>query len=550
MITMTDSFCGVGGSSTGAVAVPGVRVALALNHWDLAIRSHNANHPDTDHDVADLSRVDPARYPSTDIGWFSPECTTWSQARGQARDFTSGQDELALFDAPLPDEATQRSRSTMGDVVRFTRHHAYRAVIVENVVDIRRWHLFDAWVAQLRGLGYDHAEVYLNSMHAQAGGPPAPQSRDRLYVVLWRTGQRAPDLGKWLRPRATCGRHGPVSAVQSWKDQAKRAGRYRQQYLYRCPRVECRNTVVEPGWLPAAAAIDWTIRGQRIADRDRPLAAKTRARIAAGIARYGRAVHLEAAGHTYDTADPRHPQHRTPDGYLRVWPVDEPLRTLHTTESKGLAVAPMLVPAGGSWNDTAHTVADPMRTRTATEHEALACPPFLAELRGGGSDARPVTDPLATIVAAGNHHGLVYPPLVMRNNTARGDAGQMVSPAGEVLRTLTTTGHQSLLVPYHRTGAARPTTAPMPTITTIDPAALLTPGQAAAAVDDCEFRMLQPHEIGAGMAFPAAYICYGTQRERVKQYGNAVTPPAARDLIAAVVEAITGDHLDPARWDG
>jgi hypothetical protein len=30
--------------------------------------------------------------------------------------------------------------------------------------------------------------------------------------------------------------------------------------------------------------------------------------------------------------------------------------------------------------------------------------------------------------------------------------------------------------------------------------------------------------------------------------GNAVTPPAARDLVAAVAEAITGDTIDPVEW--
>lgn len=48
------------------------------------------------------------------------------------------------------------------------------------------------------------------------------------------------------------------------------------------------------------------------------------------------------------------------------------------------------------------------------------------------------------------------------------------------------------------------------------------------------------HEVAAGMAFPADYIWGGTRRERVKLCGNAVTPPAARDLIAAVAESLGG----------
>lgn len=49
MITLTDLFCGAGGSSTGAVQVPGVQVRVASNHWKLAVDTHETNHPDTGH---------------------------------------------------------------------------------------------------------------------------------------------------------------------------------------------------------------------------------------------------------------------------------------------------------------------------------------------------------------------------------------------------------------------------------------------------------------------------------------------------------------------
>lgn len=39
MPTLTDMFCGAGGSSTGALAVPGVTVETAMNHWARAIES-------------------------------------------------------------------------------------------------------------------------------------------------------------------------------------------------------------------------------------------------------------------------------------------------------------------------------------------------------------------------------------------------------------------------------------------------------------------------------------------------------------------------------
>mgnify|MGYP003590177419 CR=1 FL=1 len=55
-------------------------------------------------------------------------------------------------------------------------------------------------------------------------------------------------------------------------------------------------------------------------------------------------------------------------------------------------------------------------------------------------------------------------------------------------------------------------------------------------VADAGFRMLEPHEIQAGMGFASDYHLVGSKRDKVKQAGNAVTPPAARDLGHAVAE--------------
>jgi DNA (cytosine-5)-methyltransferase 1 len=38
-------------------------------------------------------------------------------------------------------------------------------------------------------------------------------------------------------------------------------------------------------------------------------------------------------------------------------------------------------------------------------------------------------------------------------------------------------------------------------------------------------------------------VVLGNKREKVRQYGNAVTPNAAEVLVCALVEAITGEQL-------
>jgi DNA (cytosine-5)-methyltransferase 1 len=532
---MTDLFCGAGGSSTGAVAA-GIDVRIAANHWKLAVASHNENHPGTAHDCADISQVNPRRYPRTDILWASPECTNHSQAKGIKHTLDSTPD---MFGLTLPDEAADRSRATMWDVVRFAEHHRYRAIVVENVVDAARWVLWDAWRNALTSLGYRHRVVYLNSMHAQAGGLPAPQSRDRLYVVAWRTGQAAPDLDGWLRPRALCRTCGPVLAIQSFKT-ARPWGRYRAQYVYRCPNSTCRHQIVEPAWLPASSAIDWTLPGHRIGDRDKPLAPRTMDRIRAGLARYS-ATQLVPAGGTWNDTTTE---------------VTDVMRARTTRENEAL-----LVPVEGRDGKDAAPAGDPLRTLTTRSETGVLTAPFEATGNDGdpklGTDgvsaaaagmkdvrqvslvvplrnhntAKTTSEVFDTFAAAGNHHALVMP-----NNTG---GAETLTPTSEVLRTLTTTGHQSLLrwgellIDYN--GPARPVTDPMPTQSTVEGNAIT-----GIAIDpmDCLFRMLEPREIANGMAFPTNYIILGNRRAQVRQAGNAVTPPAARDLLTAVAQSL------------
>ncbi|MFF0062114.1 DNA cytosine methyltransferase [Streptomyces sp. NPDC005279] len=208
MLTYIDFFAGVGGSSLGSATVPGVLPVLAANHWDRAIASHSANFPDVDHFQGDLHDADVARFPAADLFWASPECPQWSNARGKRRDFDKQPD---LFGETLPDPAADRSRALMWDVPRYLdscqlRGRPVLAGVVENVIDVRAWDLWNTWRAEIRALGYDTRLIALNSMHARpVRTVAAPQSRDRLYLAYWhRTLGRAPDWNKWLRPQAWC----------------------------------------------------------------------------------------------------------------------------------------------------------------------------------------------------------------------------------------------------------------------------------------------------------------------------------------------------------
>ncbi|MEU7032684.1 DNA cytosine methyltransferase [Streptomyces sp. NPDC046237] len=549
-LSVMDWFCGAGGSSQGVHAVPGVRVERAANHWRLAIESHAANFPTTSHYQGDIRKAPVWDWPVTDIFWASPECTNWSVAKGKRRDFVGAMqgsllDLLATTDEEEEPSAEEESRALMEEVPLYLRGVQERgglvkAGIVENVTDVRAWDQWDRWIGEIHKLGYRTRIIALNSMHADPRSVHrAPQSRDRLYVGYWHESLgRTPDWDKWLRPRAWCsGCDQHVNAMQVFKDPKRDMGRYRQQYVYRCPNVRCRNQIVEPEALPAAAAIDWSIAGQRIGDRTKPLAAKTIARIEAGLKKFARPITLEAAGHTFE---------RRPG--VRTWPVDAPLTAQTTTMTKALAVPPLMVPVEGRDGKDAVSAHGPLRTMTTRNETGLAWLPFIAELRGGGSIARSVSESLATVTASGNHHGLVAPAaMVMRNNGSKGDGGEHCTTPAEPFRTMTTAGHQSLLtwehmlVPYYGNGAPRSVNEPIGALTTRDRYALV---RGDVQIDDVLFRMLEPHEIGRAMSFSDDYIVLGNKREKVRQYGNAVTPNAAEVLVCALVEAITGEQID------
>ncbi len=514
-LTLADFFCGAGGSSTGALEVPGVRLVAAANHWDRAIETHAANHPDAEHIQADISQYEPRLFPHTDIAWFSPSCTRHSVAQGKKR----ADAQPDLFGEILPDAAAERSRATMWDVVRFTEYHAYEAVIVENVVEVTAWPPYAAWLAAMDSLGYHHRLIMLNSMHAQQWGPGAPQSRDRFYCVFWRHGNREPDLHRLTRPRAVCPTCGPIEAIQAWKRPGNTIGKYRAQYVYRCPNVTCRNQIVEPAVRPAADIIDWNLLGTRLGDRPlkefwadkaktlslgfHPLAPKTLARIQAGIERYWAPFILDN-------------NHQN-----RGRRIDEPAPTITTATTKAL-----VVPVEGRDGKQARLASVPLRTATARNETALA---FIAELRGGGSTARPVADPLATVTASGNHHGLV--------TSYYGRGG--TTPADDALPTVTTVERHGLITPAGGTWRtdATSTDRPIPTRTTRETDGIAT-GTPGIDLDDVRFRMLEPGEYKRAMDFPANYRATGNRREQVRLWGNAVCPPNARDLVHAVVESM------------
>lgn len=494
-ITFTDIFCGAGGSSIG-LAAAGMQLRLAANHWDRAIETHAANFRDADHLCADVSNYDMRRLPTTDVLWASPICTEISPAGGRRRR-PRGQLDMFEQHGHVPTDAFVRTRATFMDVIRAMEVHRYKVVIVENVVEVARdWELFDWWVDGACRLRPGYRVVFVSVSAAHIGGDdndPAAQWRNRLFVALVRSDIPLPDLEP--RPPAWC----PVcdqvvAAVQSWKrpDQ-RRIGKYAEQYLYRCPRTACRNTVVEPFVTPAAAIIDWSDTGVRIGDRPRPLAASTMRRIQLGIDLFtgpaGQAFTVPCGG-TWRT-DPV--------------PLSTPMPTRTTSETDGLLVPPFLLSVNHHGDDgrqyPAH--AAPLPTRSTKIGDGIVTPPaFVGVLRNHTRPAG-VGRPVPTVAAGGNHHFLT----VLPGHHGHGEATRMV-------------------VPYRKGATPYPAGAgPLSTVATREQHGVL---HAAVDIADCHFRMLSPREHLRAQRFPDAYRVLGNRGEQTMQAGNAVPANVAQ----------------------
>lgn len=580
-----DLFCGFGGSSQGIHAA-GADLRLAANHNPLAVDVHATNFPDTDHLVADMnnpdnpkdhhgnpiSYIDPIDLPPSRFLWASPSCRFHSPANAtklyeRPRGGTLFTELEEDFDHDLY-ARSERSRVTMICPLRYAAKHLPEAVVIENVVEAAKWgpnrdgSTFRWWLQEWSNIGYDHTICYFNSKFF----PPTPQSRDRMYVVFWRKGNPTPDLD--YRPTAICTSDRcagtQIEAIQSWKRPTAAWpvtpwGKHDRQYIYACPR--CGQKVNPTAW-PAYTAIDWTDLGQRIADRQRPLADKTLERIQRGLNKFKDfpAVLVKAAGHTYER----------PGSHTRTRSPADPMAAI--TQTLEWAIAATIIPPSAGKQPRA--ASDQLPSIVTTTKPALATLPFLIEMRGGGSvqaGQHPVTDPMHTVTAGGLHHGFVSTIVGTHDHALNQN-----NPTTDPLTTLTTRGHHALItsgftlpITHPNGDRTRHLTEPLQTLTAsrelyaaftkfnggpADTAwhpfgdqlgavtARDTTGMVTQPVDiaDVHFRMLKPDpELRRAMAFADDYQLLGNKTEMTAGLGNAVTPPVASWITERVL-AILG----------
>lgn len=524
-IRAIDLFCGAGGTSTGlsqACDRIGAKLALtAINHWDIAVETHAANHPVANHLCETLDNINPTKLAGMgklDLLIASPECTHHSTARGGK---------------PINDQ----SRASAWHVVRWADALRPRTIIVENVREFQGWgplndrgrplkrqkgRTFGAWVQALESLGYMVRYAMLTA--ADYGDPT---TRERLFIV------------------ATRGRKGASWPIQT---HAKDGGGSDGLFAAALPR-----------WRAAREVIDWSIKGESIFGRKRPLSTNTLKRIAAGLRKF--------CGLDF-TVDLRGTKESQVNGSARS--VDDPLSTV-TGGNHHVVCQPFIVPTNygerPGQSPRTHSVDDPLPTVVGTATHGLVEPFIVHTTHHGQRRPHSVSEPLPTVTGAHRGEMAVVEPFILGQQS-----GSVPRSCSDPLPTISTDGAISLIEPFvmqmSQSGSngdrLRSCDRPYPTITTADDLALIEPflvayygtggalsvdapldtitardrfGLVNGSILDIRFRMLQPHELAAAMSFPKDYVFKGTREQRVKQIGNAVPVRLAEALCFASLTA-------------
>jgi DNA (cytosine-5)-methyltransferase 1 len=454
---------------------------LAVNHWEIAVKTHAANHPDADHLCEAVDRIDPTKAvpgQRLDLLWASPECTHHSVARGGR---------------PRSDQ----SRASAWLILKWLSDLYVERVIIENVPEFLSWgpldatgrpiqnqkgKTFRAFIASLRSLGYT---VDWKILVAADYGDPT--TRRRLFIQAVKGRKRI----MWPQ----------ITHFEGTGD----------------------NLLGYKPWVPARDVIDWSIPGTSIFDRKKPLADATIRRIAAGIEKYWKDYAKPFLAVLYGTSTARS--------------VDLPLPAVSCVPHHAL-VEPFITNIGqSSVKDRSRSIDDPLTTIvTKAEHCLIA--PFITQFHGGeGSERRnyPIKEPLPTVDTS-NRYALVEPLLV----EYYGNGGTV--PVSEPVPTITTKERFALMEPfflpnegYYRGNQPRSLDKPFPTVTASHGAGKIVTGIAGSARLDIRFRMLKPHELKQAQGFPVDYKILGNTTEQTKQIGNAVPVKTAKALTVAAI---------------
>ena len=511
---VVDMFCGAGGESSGimqAALEQEMKVNLfAINHWEVAMETHAANHPYANHLCESVQNIDPTKIIKSgklDLLWASPECTHHSVARGGR---------------PRSDQ----SRASSWLILKWLQELYVDRVIIENVPEFLSWgpldkngkpiqnqkgKIFQAFVQSLQSFGY---KVDWRILCAADYG--APTTRRRLFIQAVR-GRK-----KIIWPEIT---HidGGSSCHQPWKS--------------------------------AREIIDWTIPGTSIFNRKKPLADATIKRIAAGIEKYWGDYAEPFLAVLYGSNDVRSLNLPLPtvtgsgahhglvypvplvmgqESGQMPKPVDDPVGTVLAQGKKYLIEAFML----GQQSCAAPRSVDKPAPTVATAGAISVCTPFISRYHGGKDSEKrnhSLEKPLPCLDTS-NRYGLCEAFVLPNEGFYRGNNARSLD---DPLNTVTSRGAGGIVSPFvfnigHTSARDRARSVDEPLTTVVTKAEHCLVEQVYL---DIHFRMLKNHELKQAQGFEKEYILKGNTTEQTKQIGNAVPPPLGKALASVAMSA-------------
>ena len=552
-----DLFCGAGGTSTGVAKArlygkKCAKVVACVNHDANAIKSHQANHPDTLHFTEDIRTLElsplvqhlhkmkeknPDAYV---VLWASLECTNFSKAKGgQPRDADS--------------------RTLAEHLFRYIEAIKPDYIQIENVEEFMCWGDLDAngkpvskdqgrsylkWVRNVQSYGYDYDYRILNA--ADFG---AYTSRKRFF------GQFAKCGLPLVFPHQTYAKNG---------DEGGMFHQYKK-------------------WKAVREVLDLTDEGTSIFTKKKPLCEKTLERIYAGLVKFvagGKKQHEDWIL-KYNSMNR--------NGNYRPSSTDEPCPIVATQNRLGYVKVNFLSKQfSGDPMSKNQSVERPAGAVTCVDHHA-----FVTAYFGNGYNSS-IEDPNPTVTTK-ERHGLVSAVMVKDHNIDLD--GPM--PDNIPLEKVEIISQQFLANEYSGGGQ-------IGSIDTVNPAVLCNPKQkmvtaeqfianpfsfksdgdsidrpcftliarmdkmppylisteqgelaiiinnddtpmtrkikefmAMYGIIDIKMRMLNIRELKRIMGFPENYTLIGTQAEQKKFIGNAVEVNMSRVLCEALAEKLS-----------
>ena len=543
-----DLFCGAGGTSTG-VAIARLngkkcaKVVACVNHDANAIKSHQANHPDTLHFTEDIRTMElsplvkhldkmKSKYPDAYVVlWASLECTNFSKAKGgQPRDADS--------------------RTLAEHLFRYIEAINPHYILIENVEEFLCWGDLDA---NGKPVSKDQGRSYLKWLHNVQN-----YGYDYDYRIL-----NAADFGAYTSRKRFFGqfaKHGLplVFPHQTYAKNGDEGGMFHQYKK----------------WKAVRDVLDLNDEGTSIFTKKKPLCEKTLERIYAGLIKFvaGGKKEYEAWILKYNSMNQQN-HHNAPS-------IDEPCPTVAVQNRLGLVKLNFLSKQfSGDPMSKNQSVERPAGAVTCVDHHA-----FVTAYFGNGYNSS-IEEPNPTVTTK-ERHALVSVDLnepmpdvpldkvtitskhFIDSQYGNGGASSIETASPTIVnnpKQSIVSAERFLANPYSFKSNGGTIEKPCCTlIAHMDKAPLwlvtaehgeiciaifendspmtrkIKEFMAMYGIIDIKMRMLNIQELKRIMGFPEDYTLIGTQAEQKKFIGNAVEVNMSRVLCEALALKLSG----------